>query len=121
MCHLVLLMPVLAIALFWLTPLSVAAPLYGVILTVSVWVYYLMIRAMRQPVETGTEALIHSFGQVIGRDGDRFRVRAQGATWDAESIDELQVGDGIEIIAVDGLRLKVRRLKETGATPLIQE
>lgn len=112
MCHLILLMPVLAIPLFWFAPLSLAVPVYGAILIVSGWVYFLAIRAMRRPVETGIEALVHSTGEVVDKEGDLFHVRAQSEIWNAESTDELRIGDHVEIIAVEGLRLKVRRLSE---------
>jgi membrane protein implicated in regulation of membrane protease activity len=120
MCHLILLMPVLAIPLFWFVPLSVAAPVYSVILIVSGGMYYLMLRVMQRPVKTGTEALVHSIGEVVGKEGDLFRVRAQGEIWNAESTDKLRPGDRIEVIGVKGLRLKVRCLSRTGAAPLVQ-
>jgi inner membrane protein len=111
MCHLVLLMPVLAIPLFWFAPLSVATPVYGLILIVSGWLYYLTVRAMRRPMKTGAEALVHSTGEVIGEEDGLFRVRAQSEIWSAWSKDRLQPGDRIEIIDIEGLRLKVRRLR----------
>ncbi len=120
MCHIILLMPVLAIPLFWFLPLLVAVPVYGVILVASGWVYYLAIRVMRRPVGTGIEALIHSTGEVVGKkEGDLFRVRVQSEIWNAESTDNLRPGDCIEVISVKGLRLKVRCLSETATGPLV--
>ncbi len=40
MCHLVLLLPVIALPLFWLLPLSVAGPLYGAAAALAGVVYY---------------------------------------------------------------------------------
>lgn len=120
MRHPVLLMPVLAIPIFWFAPLSIAAPVYGTILVASGWVYFLAIRTMRRTVKTGIEALVHSTGEVVGKEGDLFHVRAQSEIWNAESMDKLRPGERVEIIVVEGLRLKVRRLSETGATPLVQ-
>lgn len=120
MCHLILLMPVLAIPLFWFVPLSLAAPVYSGILVVSGWVYFLAIRAMNRPVETGIEALVHSTGEVVGKEGDLFCVRVQSEIWNAESTDKLRPGDRIEVIGVEGLMLKVRHLSETRSAPLVQ-
>lgn len=119
MCHIILLMPVLAIPLFWFLPLFVAVPVYGVILVASGWVYYLAIRVMRRPVGTGIEALMHSTGEVVDKEGDLFHVRVQSEIWNAESMDKLRPGDRIEVIGVKGLRLKVRCLSETGVAPLV--
>lgn len=109
-------MPVLAIPLFWFMPFSAAGPLYVVIFSVSAWVYYLAIRAMWRPVETGTEALLRSGGEVVGKQGDLFRVRTQSEIWFAESADTLETGERVEIIAVKGLRLKVRRSRKSDVT-----
>lgn len=110
MCHLILLLPVVAISLFWFFPLSIAVPTYGVVLIVSGWVYFLAIRAMRRPVQTGVEALMHSIGEVLGKEGSLFRVRVRSEVWNAESTDNLQPGDAVEVVSVDELRLKVRRI-----------
>ena len=58
MCHLVLAMPFLGLALFWFLPFWIAAPLYGLDLAISFGVYFLMIRAMRRPVVSGSEGMI---------------------------------------------------------------
>lgn len=121
MCHLILLMPVLAIPLFWFMPLLVAAPVYSVILIASGWIYYLAIRAMQRPVETGPEELIHSTGEVVGKEGTRLRVHVHSETWSAESMDELQIGDFVEIIAIKNMKLKVRRISEIKAAQLTKE
>jgi len=55
MCHIILMMPILALPLFWVLPLSIAAPVYGVILLLSSWLYYFTMQAMRRPTEIGSE------------------------------------------------------------------
>ena len=109
MCHLILLLPLLALPLFWLVPMSIAVPVYAAVLLLSGGIYFLAIRAMRQPVQTGVEALIHSTGEVLGKEGSLFRVRVRSEVWNAESTDNLRPGDYVEVVAVEGLRLKVRR------------
>lgn len=115
MCHLILLLPLLALPLFWVFTLAIALPAYGTVLVVSGGVYYLAIRAMQRPVQTGMEALLHSTGNVIGTQGKVFQVRVSSEVWSAESMDILRPGDCVEIIAVDELRLKVRRITCQGS------
>lgn len=115
MCHLILLLPLLALPLFWIFPLPIALPAYGTVLAVSGGVYFLAIRAMQRPVQTGVEALLHSTGNVIGTQGKLFKVRVNSEIWSAESMDTLQPGDCVEVIAVDELRLKVRRSTRQGS------
>lgn len=115
MCHLILLLPLIALPLFWLLPLALSLPLYLGISALSALIYYLAIKAMRRPVETGVEALMHSTGEVVGKEGKQFRVRALNELWYAESTDNLQMGDRINIVEMKGLTLVVRRSMDSGA------
>jgi len=109
MCHLVLLLPILALPLFWLAPLAIAAPAYALVVVLSGWIYWLAVSAMRRPVQTGAEALAHNTGEVIAREDGVLQVRVHSEIWNAESTDDLQPGDRIEVIGVEAMRLKVRR------------
>lgn len=115
MCHLILLLPVISLPLFWLLPLTLAIPLYLGISAISALIYYLAIKAMQRPVETGVEALLHSTGEVVSKEGNCLRVRAQNDLWNAESTENLQIGDRINIVGVKGLTLMVRGSKNSGA------
>lgn len=120
MCHILLLMPVLALPLFWFVPLPIAAPVYGAILIVSGWVYFLAIRAMHRPVRTGMEALLLNTGEVIGKKNGVFQVRVRNEIWNAVSTDSLRPGDCIEVVTLEGMRLKVRRISETESVRLLE-
>jgi membrane protein implicated in regulation of membrane protease activity len=115
MCHLMLLLPLLALPIFWLAPLSIAVPAYAAVLILSGWIYLLALRAMHRPVQTGMEALLHSRGEVLAKADGLFRVRVHSEVWNAESKDTLKSGDRVEVLAIDGLRLRVCRIGETGA------
>ena len=115
MCHLVLLLPILALPLFWLVPLVIAVPAYVAILVVSGWIYWAAVSAMRRPVQTGAEALAHNTGEVIAREDGVLQVRVHSEIWNAESADDLQPGERIEVIGVQAMRLRVRRISETGS------
>jgi membrane-bound serine protease (ClpP class) len=41
--------------------------------------------------------------------GQGIKVFVHGEYWDADADDGLAVGDPVEVLAVDGLRLRVRR------------
>ena len=110
MCHLILMMPLLALPVFWLWPLDVAGPAYAGVVGISVWIYYLTIKAMHRPVETGQEALLHSTGEVIAADGQSARVRMRSEIWEAMCSEPLHTGDRVEILAINGLVLRVQRL-----------
>lgn len=112
MCHLPLLMPIFGLAVFWLWPVSTATAIYIVILVLSAWLYYYVIKAMRRPVVSGMESLLHSTGEVIAQEGNLVRVRIQSEIWNAESTDDLQPRDQVEVIGVKGLQLKVRAIKK---------
>lgn len=112
MCHLLLLMPILGIPVFWIWPLATAIPAYTVIVGLSAWLYYYVIKSMRRPVVSGQESMMHSTGEVVGKHGNLLHVRVQSEIWEAESTETLQTSDHVEVIGIRGLRLKVRRLIE---------
>ena len=105
-----MLLPVLGLTVFWFWPLSVAAPVYAVILVISLAFYYLILQAMRQPVVTGAEEILQMTGKVLEVRGRKISVRVRGEIWNAESSDRLRVGDNVRITKMDGLVLRVQRL-----------
>lgn len=112
MCHLVLALPFLALPVLWLLPPEVSVSLYGAVVAISAMVYILAVRAMRMPVSTGTEALLHAIGTVRSVEGRKATVWIQSELWSAESRDEgLVEGDRVEVFSMDGLTLKVRKAR----------
>lgn len=109
MCHLILTLPVLGVAVFWLWPASIAAPVYAVIVVISLLFYYLIMRAMRRPVMTGREEILRKSGTVIEARERRIRVRVRNELWNAELSDKLRPGDTVKIMGMQGLVLQVRR------------
>ncbi|MGD2141035.1 MAG: NfeD family protein [Burkholderiales bacterium] len=109
MCHLILLLPFLALPIFWLLPLVTAASLYSVVVVLSVLVYYYSVKALRLPVSTGREALLHSVGEVVAVTPKTLQVRVHSEIWGARSDQPLVEGDRVEVIAIKGLRLEVSK------------
>ena len=115
MCHLILMLPVLGLPVFWLLPLSESLPIYGVILALSILVYVYVMRAMRHPVETGAEEILHSTGKVIEVGAKDIGVRVHSEMWRAVSAEKLKLGDLVEVIGMDGLTLRVRKHRASPA------
>ncbi len=115
MCHLILMMPLLALPMFWFLPLDVAAPVYAVVVGVSIWLYWYVMQSMHRPVETGAEEIRHATGKVIEVGSRLVQVRVHSEIWSAESADKLRRNDLVEVIGIDGLRLKVRRAQQAAS------
>ena len=113
MCHLILLTPVFSLVVFWIWPLTVAGPVYAVVVALSLWMYALIMRAMRRPVLGGAEEMLHSVGEVIEVQGNVLRVRVHSEMWNAESKDSLHRGDHVKVVCMTGLILQVRRFDDT--------
>ena len=109
MCHLILLLPFLALPVFWLLPLVAAVSLYSGVVVLSVLVYYYSIKAMRLPVSTGREAMLHSVGEVVAVTPRTLQVRVHSEIWEARSDQPLVEGDRVEVTAIKGLHLQVSK------------
>lgn len=106
-------MPVLALPIFWLMPLSSAIPIYIIIGLATALLYWLITKAMGRQPETGSESLIGTTAEVVSQFGlpghAYYLVRSHGELWTAISTDAITTGETVSIAAVDGIRLVVRR------------
>lgn len=115
MCHLILLLPVLGLPIFWMAPLSVAGPVYAIVFLLSVWLYWLIMRSMRQPVGTGVERLRQEVGEVVDTGERAVTVRVQNELWRAKCRQVLERGDRVKVVDVQGLTLHVEKLPREAA------
>jgi len=73
----------------------------------------LALRAMRRPVVTGTATLVGRLGTVRRELNPRGFVQVAGELWSAELSDDqagpIPSGSQVQVAAVEGLRLKVRK------------
>lgn len=110
MCHLILLLPVLALPVFWLLPASQSIPIYALVVLVSGWIYWYAIKAMRLPLESEDAQMMRATGRVVGADSHgRYRIEILGEYWLATSSGHLQEGDLVSITGRDGLILLVEK------------
>jgi membrane-bound serine protease (ClpP class) len=71
------------------------------------------LRAQRRPVITGQESLIGRIGIARSDLNPAGQVQAGSELWTAELAEgsgQIRKGDRVEVLAVDGLRLKVRKM-----------
>jgi inner membrane protein len=115
MCHLVLALPFLALPVFWLFPEGEAVVLYVLALGLTGAVYWLAMRAMHAPVVVGIETLLHAVGTVRAADGRKASVWVRSELWSAEPQEGVvAVGDVVEVVGFEGLRLIVKKVLPTG-------
>jgi membrane-bound serine protease (ClpP class) len=70
------------------------------------------LRAQRRPIITGQESFGGEIGYAVSEFDPTGQVQAAGELWSAEAEEgsgSIHSGDKVEVIKVDGLRLKVRR------------
>ncbi len=114
-CHLIFLVPVLGVLLFWLLPLGYALAITVVIVLIAVFLYWLIRRAIRKPVQDGFQSLIGTEAEVVSSQAPnhsaRYLVRFQGEgeLWSAYSTDVLEIGEQVNVVAVKGIGVVVER------------
>ena len=111
MCHLILMMPLLGIGLFYVLPMAWALPLYGVVLVVSATLYGLIYRTHRQPVTTGKESMLGREVKAAESFQVQGRVRYQSVLWKARSTEPLAEGDHATIVGMHGMTLLVQQAR----------
>jgi membrane-bound serine protease (ClpP class) len=86
---------------------TTAATLGFVVLTIG----WLVVSAQRKRASVGVEAMIGEVGEVRrGADpSGKVKVFVHGEYWDAHTEEPLAVGDRVEVVAVRGMRMTVRR------------
>ena len=97
--------PIPAMRVSWAVIIPVVAAsalLFIVTLTVA-------IRAQRSKVDTGREGLIGLVGEARTDIGAKGQVFVRGEYWNAWSDEPVSKGEKITVVAVEGLRLKVKR------------
>ena len=117
-CHAIFLLPFVGLPLFWLLPLGYALPINIAVWLASPFLYWVIRRGMRQPVQDGFQSLIGTEAKVVSRlasDGSiKYLVRSQGELWSAYSTDTLQSGEPVKIVAVKGIGMVVERTENGG-------
>jgi membrane-bound ClpP family serine protease len=111
MCHIILALPVLGLALFYFLPFSTALPLYGAVLAVSSLIYFKIMSAMMAKVRTGFEKIIGWEVLVIEDISPKGKVEFYDEIWNATAAGrDIPKGAKVRIAGARGLTLVVEDL-----------
>ncbi|MFQ5947070.1 MAG: NfeD family protein [Anaerolineae bacterium] len=117
-CHLLFFgFPVVGLSLFWLFPFLLALSLYVPLSALSIGAGVATVRAMRNPVSTGPEAMRGREGRVEVVEGKTAVVRVGDELWKAVAAEPLAPGQPVVIVSVEGLRLSVRASDRQATAP----
>jgi membrane-bound serine protease (ClpP class) len=71
---------------------------------------FLVVRSQRRKPALGLEGLIGEVGEVRERLAPSGKIFVHGEYWNAEAREPVDVGERVEVVAVDGLKVVVRRI-----------
>lgn len=108
MCHIILALPILALPVFFILPREEAAFVYVGICVLSATLYWLIWRAMRRPPRTGIEGMMGGVGTVFLSGEGKPKLFYRGEIWDVVSNEALSLGERVEIVGFDRMKLIVR-------------
>jgi len=91
---------------------SVFIPTVGVISAFFVTVATLAFRAQVSKPQTGAEGLIGMIGEVKQGLQPAGKIFVHGELWNAVSDQDLHVGEKVQVVAVENLRLKVEKIDD---------
>jgi membrane-bound ClpP family serine protease len=113
MWHIILAIPILALALFFFLSFRVALSIYLPVAAASGFVYFEIIAAMRSKVQTGLERMIGEEAVVVEDIGAEGKVEIGDEIWKATANGrKFQKGKKVRIIGAQGLILVVEDLDE---------
>ena len=96
--------------------IRVAIPIIAAVTIISSAFFLIALRiifaAHRKPVVSGADEMLGSIGQVLEDFEEAGRIHVHGETWQVRSQSPLKRGDQVKVIAIDGLILSVKPVKE---------
>ncbi|MDP2729918.1 MAG: NfeD family protein [Dehalococcoidales bacterium] len=117
-CHAIFLLPFVGLPLFWLLPLGYALPINSVLWLATPFLYRIIMRAMKKPVQDGFQSLVGTQAEVVSRletgHPAGYLVRARGELWNAYSSGTLETGEMVNIVATKGIGLVVEPKQSPG-------
>jgi membrane-bound serine protease (ClpP class) len=90
-------------------PLSLVLPLAVVIGVWNVFVVGKIIQARIRKPQGGPEGLIGEIGKAYTKISKKGKVFIHGEIWNAQSNQKIKKGEDVEVVAVNGLRLTVKK------------
>ena len=109
MCHILFLLPFIALLLFFLLPPVQATFISVPLFLAFMWLAWVTWKDMRRPVATGIEGLMGGKAQVVSRTKDGAKVLLRGELWDAVCSEDLSVRETVRVTGLDRMKLIVRK------------
>ena len=109
MCHVLLLLPLFALPLLWFLPCAEGLILYAGVCVLSAALYWLIFCTMHRRPMTGIEGMIGEIGTVFGVGEGKAKIFYRGEIWDTVTKEQMFLGERVEIIGFDRMKLVVRR------------
>jgi len=69
-----------------------------------------MTQLRRLKKKVGEDALMAEKGEIISVKGNKYQARVRGEIWNVLCDEELEKGDRVEVVGIDGLTLTVRKI-----------
>ena len=119
-CHLLLLLPLAGLALFFVLPWPVALGIDVVLAAIAAGIAVPGMRALRQPITTGREALVGQIGEAASDVQREGLVRYGGELWTATANGvRISAGTRVRIRGVEGLKLLITPIESEGIPPAL--
>ncbi len=108
----------------WLLPeFDIYLPFQAVIVVMiawgafSIWLFIFTTRTLRRQVPVGLPSMVGTRGKASGKLAPDGMVRIKGETWGASSEEgDIETGEEVVVVGEDGLKLLVRRAKDSKTT-----
>jgi len=111
MCHLILFLPVFALPVFWFFPFSTALPIYLIISAISVFLYFLVFKAMMLKPRVGKEAMLGKTVLVIKDIAPEGKIKYTSEIWNAIADGKkFSVGEKVIIHGFLGMNVLVKEI-----------
>ncbi|MEE8291614.1 MAG: NfeD family protein [Candidatus Tectomicrobia bacterium] len=110
MCHILWMLPILGLPLFWVLDFSAALQVYVAMLILSELAMLLTVQSLRQPPSSGIEGMYGDLAEVVEAIRSRGKVRYHHELWYAAAREPIAVGETVRIIGNKSLCLQVEKL-----------
>jgi membrane protein implicated in regulation of membrane protease activity len=111
MCHLILLLPIFALPVFWFFPFSTALTIYLIISGISAFLYFLIFKAMTMKPREGKEAMLGQTAEVIEDIAPEGKIKYFTEIWNAVADGKkFLVGEKVMIHGFWGLTVLVKEI-----------
>ena len=93
-------------------PLSTIIVVVGTTAALFTFIIGAAVRGFRNQPVTGAEGMVGEIATVFDRLAPTGTVQLRGSLWSARSASDVEVGEAVRIVGVDGLKLTVEKATE---------